>query len=90
MVGLLRDSKHEDNDARMGWLATPPIPMLYLETMEETQKEGRKPDAIGNTGMAGMGGKQLPKSLLAYGKERSCPESDLKRKTRTGGILQYP
>ena len=63
---------------------------VYLETMEETQEEGRKPNATGNTGMAGMGGKQLPKSLLAHGKERSCPKGNLKRKTRTGRILQYP
>ena len=63
---------------------------VYLETVEETQDQSEQLDATGNTGMAGMGGKQLPKSLLAYGEERSCPESDLKRKTRTGGMHEHP
>ena len=71
-------------------MASPPLQKLYLETMEETQEESRKPNEIGNTGMAGMGGKQLSESLLAHGEERSCAKGDLKRKTRTGRILQHP
>ena len=67
-----------------------PIQVLYLETMEETQSKGKEPYAVGDTGMAGMGGEQLPESLLAHGKERTCPKGTLKRKTRTGGILQHP
>ena len=90
MVGLLRDSKHEDYNARMGQVAASPYPYVHLETMEETQEESRKPGEIGNTGMASKGGKQLSESLLAHGEERPCPKGDLKRKTRTGGILQHP
>ena len=58
--------------------------------MEEAQEEGRKPNEIGNTGMASMGGEQLSKSLLAHGEERSCTKGDNKRKTRTGRIRQHP
>lgn len=58
-----------------------------LETMEETQDESKEPHAIGDTRVAGVGCKQLPESLLAHGKEWSCTEGTLKRKTRTGGIL---
>ena len=43
-----------------------------------------------HTRVAGMGGKLLPESLLTHGEEWSCSECALKRKTRTGGILQYP
>ena len=63
------------------------IQMLYLEAMEETQNDGREPYATGDTGMAGVGGKQLPKSLLAHDKEWSRSEGNLKRKTRTVGML---
>jgi len=61
--------------------------MLHLETVEEAQNEGTEPNETGNTGVAGEGGKQLPESLLAHGEERSCPTGNLKRKTRTGGML---
>ena len=62
----------------------------YLETMEEAQKKSKEPHPTGHTGMAGVGSKQLPESLLAYGKEWSCTASNLNRKTRTGRILQHP
>ena len=58
-------------------------------------KQWKKPrkrakSLIGHTGMAGVGSKQLPESLLAHGKEWSCAAGNLNRKTRTGRILQYP
>ena len=71
-------------------MAAQKVPMLYLETMEEAQKESKESHSIGHTGMAGVGSKQLPESLLAYGKEWSCAAGNLERKTRTGWILQYP
>ena len=71
-------------------MAAQKVPMLYLETMEVAQKEGKEPHPTGHTGMAGVGSKQLPESLLAYGKEWSCAAGNLNRKTRTGRILQYP
>ena len=58
--------------------------------MEETQDKSKEPYAIGDTRVAGKGGKQLPESLLAHGEERSCTKGNLERKTRTGRILQYP
>ena len=54
---LLRDSEHKDNNAGMGWMAAPSIPMLHLETVEEAEKEGKEPDSIGDSRVAGMGGK---------------------------------
>ena len=90
MVRLLRDSKHEDDDAKMGRVASPKVQMLHLETVEETQEESRKPNEIGDSGMASMGSKQLPKSLLAYVKERTYTKGNLKRKTRTGRIHEHP
>lgn len=86
LAGLLRDCEHEDNHAGMGRLAAPPLQMLYLETMEETQDESKEPDEIGDAPVAGVGGEQLPESLLAHGEERSCAAGNLKRKTRTGRI----
>ena len=65
-------------------------PYVHLETMEETQDKSKEPYAIGDTRVAGKGGKQLPESLLAHGEERSCTKGNLERKTRTGRILQYP
>ena len=41
--------------------------MLYLEAMEEAQKEGEEPHSTGYTGVAGVGSKQLPEGLLAHG-----------------------
>ncbi len=71
-------------------MAAQKVPMLYLETMEEAQKESKEPDSTGHTRVAGVGGKQLPESLLAYGKKWPCATGNLERKTRTGWILQYP
>ena len=71
-------------------MAAQKVPVLYLETMEEAQKESKEPHPTGHTGMAGVGSKQLPESLLAHGKEWSCAAGNLNRKTRTGRILQYP
>ena len=90
MAWLLRNRKYENNDAQMGRMAAKKVPVLYLETMEETQKESKESHSIGYTGMAGVGSKQLPKSLLAYGQKWPCAASNLNRKTRTGRILQYP
>ena len=90
MAGLLRDCKHEDNNAKMGRMATPKIQMLYLEAMEETKKEGGEPNAIGDSRMASMGGEQLPESLLAYVKKWTYTKGNLKRKTRTGRIHKHP
>ncbi len=64
--------------------------MPYLETMEEAKKESGESHSTGYTRVAGMGSKQLPESLLAYGKEWLCTAGNLKGKTRTGRILQHP
>lgn len=74
----------------MGWVAAPPVQMLYLETMEETREEGKEPDAAWDTGMAGVGGEQLSESLLAHGEEWPCAKGNLNGKARTARIQKYP
>lgn len=71
-------------------MAAPPIPVLYLEAMEETKKAGKEPDSAGNSGVASMGGEQLQEGLLAHGKEWSRPKSHLNGKARTARIQEYP
>ena len=41
----------------MGRMAAKKVPVRYLETMEETQKESKEAHSIGYTGMAGVGSK---------------------------------
>ena len=67
-------------------MASPPLQVLYLETMEKAENKSREPNTIGDSRMASLGCKQLPEVLLAHGEEWSCPKGTLKRKTRTGGI----
>ena len=49
MVGLLRDSEHEDNDAEMGRVAEKKTPSLHLETMESPKHKNTKPHETGHT-----------------------------------------
>ena len=71
-------------------MAAQTLPLLHLETMEETKEAGKEPDTAGNTRVAGVGGEQMPKGLLAYGQKWSCAACDLKRKARTARIPKYP
>ena len=50
-------------------MAAKKVPMLYLKTIEETQKESKESHSIGHTGMEGVGSKQLLESLLAHGQK---------------------
>ena len=49
MVGLLRDSEHEDNDATMGRMAKTETSGLHMETMEGSESENTKPYEVGHT-----------------------------------------
>ena len=44
------------------------------------RKESKEPHSTGDTGVAGMGSKQLPESLLAHGEERSCTSGQSRKK----------
>ena len=90
MAGLLRDSEHEDDDATMGRVASPPLPNVYMEAMEEPKDQSQKLDEIGTSGMASVRSGVLRESLLESSTPSKCPMGNLKQKTRTGGILQYP
>ena len=54
LAGLLRDSEHEDDDAKMGRVAAPPFTDVYLETMEESKDESKEPDEAGDASVAGV------------------------------------
>lgn len=49
MAGLLRDSEHEDDDAKMGRVAKKETPCLHLETMGSPKGENTKPNKTGHT-----------------------------------------
>ena len=70
----------------MGWLAASPVQMLHLETMEETPDKSKEPYKTGDSGVAGMGSKQLSESLLEYGKEWSCTKGYLKGLDTTASL----
>ncbi len=59
MAGLLRDSKHEDNDAKMGRVAPPKVSDVYLETMEISWNESEEPDKVGNAQVASLQEREL-------------------------------
>ena len=62
----------------------------YIWKQWKKPRKSKEPHSTGHTRVAGVGGKQLPESLLAYGKKWPCATGNLERKTRTGWILQYP
>ena len=90
MAGLLRDSKHEDNDAKMGRVAPPEVSDVYLETMEEAQNQSRELDKAGSAERKGMDSCKNSKGILAMCCDADCTGRSLKRNTRPCWILQYP
>lgn len=84
------DCKYEDNNAKMGWVAPPTYPDVYLETMEESKNKSQKSNELGTSGMESLRSGIFGKSLLENCTPSKCPMRNLKRKTRTGWILQYP
>ena len=49
MAGLLRDSEHEDDNAKMGRMAKTETSSLHMETMEGSESENTKPYEVGYT-----------------------------------------
>ena len=90
MAGLLRDSEHEDNDARMGRLATSSFPHVHMEAVEETQNEGEEPHDIGDAGVASSQERKHTEGILGGCRKWNTHPHNNKQKTRTGRILQYP
>ena len=88
--GLLRDSEHKDNDARMGRMATPPFPDVHMEAMEETQNESEEPDDTGNAGVASLPERKHKEGILGGCRKWDTHPHNNKQKTRTSRILQYP
>ena len=54
MVRLLRGSKYEDDDAKMGRVAETTNPNVHPETMEETKNPDGKPDKTWRTQGKGL------------------------------------
>ena len=54
MAGLLRDSEHEDDDARLGRMAAPPLSDVHLEAMEEPKDKDKESHEIGTSRMASL------------------------------------
>ena len=90
MAGLHRDSEHEDDNGRLGRVATLPLSDVHLEAVEESKNKSQKSDEIGNSGMASLRSGVLWKSLLESSTSPKRPMGNLKQKTRTGRILQHP
>ena len=53
LAGLLRNCKHKDNHAELGWVAEKKTSLLYLEAVEESQNESQEPGEAGNAAVAG-------------------------------------
>ena len=70
MAWLLRNRKHEDNDAGMGRLASPEDPDVHLEAMEEAESESREPDETGYAKMEGLSERQFPQGILGGCRKR--------------------
>ena len=56
--------------------------MLHLETVEEAEKEGKEPDLIGDSRVAGMGGITGTWQRMVMSKEQSQRKSSHSEDTR--------
>ena len=54
MAELLWDSGHEEQHRKPEWMAVPPNPDVYLETMETAKDPKKKTDGAGLTGMGSL------------------------------------
>ena len=87
MAGLLRNSEHEDNDAKMGRVAEKKAPGVHLEAMEESQDESEESNDVGNAKMASLQKRKLTKGILGGCRKWNSHPHNNKQKTRTGRIL---
>ena len=54
MAELLWDSGHEEQHQKPEWMAVPPDPDVYLETVETAKDPKKKTDGAGLTGMGSL------------------------------------
>ena len=87
MAWLLRNRKHKDNHAGMGWLAAPENPDAHLETMEEAEDESAKPHEARRPGMASLRRCLFAQILLEMCETCQCEYGYYKQETRTSRIL---
>ena len=87
MAGLLRDSEHEDDDAKIGRVAAPPFTDVYLETVEESTDESKEPDEVGDAPMAGIQEWKLSEGVLGSCRKRYSHAHNNKQETRSSRIF---
>ena len=64
-------------------------PNVYMETMEETENEGKEPAENGSAERIGMEGREQPKRLLVYHTNGSGKYGNDKRKTDKQWLLWF-
>ena len=89
MAWLLRNSKYAKDDERMGRMAAPEVPDVYLETVEGTEGKGGKSGKARRSQKTGSE-VELCERILADSRQSDSHDHHNEQKTRTGGILQYP
>ena len=87
MAELLWDSIHEEPNGRMERMASPKIPSVHLETMEEAKNQIPKSDKVGHPGEICLDDSHEPERILVHGGNHRCYESHIKRKAHTRRIL---
>ena len=87
LAGLLRDSKHENNNGQMGRVAAPQNPDVYLEAVEESTDESKEPDKIGDAPMAGIQEWKLSEGVLGSCRKRYSRAHNNEHETRSSRIF---
>ena len=74
-------------ECRMGRLAAPKIPVIYLEAMEESTGEGKEPDKAGDAPVASLQKWELSEGILGNSRKRHSHPHHYKQETCSGRIL---
>ena len=87
MAELLRNRRYEEPNRGTEPMAISQNPNVYMETMEETENEGKEPAENGSAERIGMEGREQPKRLLVYHTNGSGKYGNDKRKTDKQWLL---
>ena len=81
MAELLRNSRYEEQDRCPQLMAVPQNPHVYMETVEVTQNQEKKPDETRDTRIFCTPGGKQPQEILVCIGNGSGQQSINKRKT---------
>ena len=87
LAELLWSSRYEEPNRGTEPMAISQNPNVYMETMEETENEGKEPAENGSAERIGMEGREQPKRLLVYHTNGSGKYGNDKRKTDKQWLL---